>query len=431
MIDSAHTPAQEVPLATSPTPDLNDLNPFDPNLLRDPWDYYRRLSEEAPVHRDPNTGIFLISSFALVNEAIKDWETFSNRFGRVMGGSGSMPPELTEVMKEGYPPVDTMLTADPPEQKRFRKLIAKAFSVGRVEKLHDKIQAIADELIEGFPDDGAIDFVPAFAQPLSLTVIADQLGVPRAELPLFRTWTDSFVAQLGQMSDLETQIESAKMIVDFQKYFAARLEERRADPQDDIISDIVHAQVEDERPLNVSECLSILQQLLVAGNETTAATLAEGIWLLIHHPGQLELVQNDLSLVPSLVEEVLRLTTPTANMWRVTNRDVELGGVTIPKDSMCLLRYAGANRDPKIFSEPDRFNIRRENVGDHIAFGAGIHFCVGAALARKELNIGFHTLLSRFENFRMQPGAPEPEHQPNILLWGFHSLPIQLSPRAL
>ena len=342
-----------------------------------------------------------------------------------------MPTEIAEVMKEGYPPVDTMLTADPPEQRRFRTLIAKAFSVGRVEGLTPKIQAIADELIGSFAEGGAIDFVSAFAQPLSLTVIADQLGVPRAELPLFRTWTDSFVAQLGQMADLETQVASAKMIVEFQKYFVDRLEERRAKPENDILSDIVHARVDGERSLDVSECLSILQQLLVAGNETTASALAEGLWLLMNNPDQLALVQNDLSLIPNLVEEVLRLATPTANMWRVTNRDVEMGGVTIPANSMCLLRYAGANRDPEKFEDPDRFDIRRKNVSEHIAFGAGVHFCVGAALARKELNIGFRTLLSRFEGFRLQPGAAEPEHQPNILLWGFHSLPIELSPRAL
>lgn len=409
---------------------LDTLSPLDPELLRDPWHYYRRLREEAPVHRDPGTGIFLVSTYELVTEAVRDWETFSNRFGRVMGGASALPKEVVEVAKEGYPPVDTMLTADPPEQRRFRKLVNKAFSAGRVEKLEPRIQAIADELIQGFADGGAIDLTTAFAQPLSLTVIAEQLGVPREDLPTFRRWTDGFVAQLGQMADLDTQVEAAKMIVEFQRYFAERLEERRVERRDDIISDIVHATVEGERPLDVPECLSILQQLLVAGNETTASALAEGIWLLIQNPEQLALVQADLARVPALVEEVLRLATPTANMWRVTTKDTRLGGVDIPANSMCLLRYAAANRDPAKFPDPDRLDVERENLADHIAFGAGIHFCLGAALARKELNVGFRSLLERFEGFRLQPGAPAPEHRPNILLWGLESLPIELRPRS-
>ncbi len=415
--------------APNPAP-LDSLNPFDPAIMSDPWEYYQRLRDEAPVHRDPNTGITLISTYELVTEAIRDWETFSNRFGVAMGGAGSAPPEIAEVMKEGYPPVDTMLTADPPVQRRFRKLINKAFSVKRVETLGPKIQAIADELIARFADGGRIDLMKAFAQPLPLTVIADQLGVPREELPTFRRWTEGFVAQLGGMADLERQVEAAKMIVEFQHYFAAKLEERRKEPQDDIISDIVHATVEDEKPLDVPECLSILQQLLVAGNETTASAIAEGMALLIRNPDQLALVQGDLSLVPNLVEEVLRLATPTANMWRVTTKDTELGGVKIAAGSMCLLRYAGANRDPKVFPDPDRMDIQRENLGDHIAFGAGIHFCVGAALARKEMQTAFRSLLSRFEGFRFQEDAPAPVHPPNILLWGFDSLPIELTPRA-
>ncbi len=408
---------------------LDQLNPFDPELLRDPWDYYRRLREEAPVHRDPNTGIFLVSSYAAVTEAIADWETFSNRFGRVMGGA-AIPDEVAEVVKDGYAPVDTMLTADPPEQRRFRKLVQKPFSANRVARLEPRIQAIADELIEPFSGGGRIDLLAQFAQPLSLTVIAEQLGVPREDLPTFRKWSDGFVAQLGQMADVAGQVEAAKLILEFQRYFAERLEERRREPQDDIISGIVHARVEDERPLDLPECLSILQQLLVAGNETTANAVTEGIWLLIRNPDQLALVESDPSLVPNLVEEVLRLTTPTANMWRVTNRDVTLGGVDIPKDSMCLLRYAAANRDPAVFPDPDRMDVQRDNLDQHIAFGAGVHFCLGAALARKEMEVAFRNLLGRFQGFRLATGAPEPVHVPNILLWGFESLPIELDPRV-
>lgn len=409
-------------------------SPFAPEVLADPWDYYRRLREQAPVYRDPLTGIYFISSYRAVEGAVKDWEVFSNRFGVALAGgeeaahaaSSGMP----DVGEEGYAPVDTMLTADPPEQKRFRSLIAKAFSARRVNALTDRVKEIANELADGFAAEGQVELVSRFSQPLPLTVIAEQLGAPREDLHLFRKWTDGFLLQLSGMADEAGHKEAQRLIREFQVYFAARLEERRADPHQDIISDIVHATVEGERPLNVAEMLSILQQLLVAGNETTASAITEGIWLLMQNPDQLALVQQQPERIPNLVEEVLRLASPTANMWRVAKQTTELEGVEIPAGSMCMLRFAAADRDPAVFPDPDRFDITRENASEHLAFGLGIHFCPGAALARKEMASGFETLLTRFDAFELDTSSPTPSHRPNVLLWGFDSLPIKFRKRA-
>jgi cytochrome P450 len=398
-------------------------------VLTDPWDYYRRVREEAAVYREPNTGIFLISSFAAVSQVLRDWERFSNRFARAMGGLGGPPPEVLEVAKEGYPPVDTMLTADPPEQKRFRKLVNKAFSAKRVEALEARVEEIAGELVDRIEARGRAELLAEFAQPLPLTVIAEQLGAPREDLARFRKWTDGFVAQLSGVASLAGQVEAARLIVEFQHYFAARLEERRKEPHDDIISDIVHAQVEGERPLDVTEMLSILQQLLVAGNETTASAIVEGVWLLIRHPEQLARVRREPALLPNLVEEVLRLATPTANMWRICTQDSEIAGTKIPAGSICMVRFAAANRDPAQFAEPDRFDVARANAAEHLAFGMGIHHCIGAALARKEMNVAFRTLLARLDGFALDASAPAPRHRPNVLLWGFDSLPITFQRR--
>jgi cytochrome P450 len=414
---------------SAPT-ELASLNPFDPKLLADPWDYYRRVREQAPVYREPNTGVFLISSFAAVGEVLRDWERFSNRFARAMGGLGQQAPEVLEVARRGYPPVDTMLTADPPEQKRFRKLVNKAFSAKRVDALEDCVEEIANELVDRFAGRGRVELLAEFAQPLPLTVIAEQLGAPREDLARFRKWTDGFVAQLSGVADLTGQVAAARLIVEFQHYFAARLEERLEEPHDDIISDIVHAHVEGERSLDVTEMLSILQQLLVAGNETTASAIVEGIWLLIQHPDQLERVQRDPALIPNLVEEVLRLATPTANMWRVCTQDSEIAGVKIPAGAMCMVRFAAANRDPAQFLEPDRFDVTRANAAEHLAFGQGIHHCLGAALARKEMKLAFRTLLARLDGFALDASAPAARHRPNILLWGFDSLPITFRRRS-
>jgi len=323
-----------------------------------------------------------------------------------------------------------MLTADPPEQKRFRKLVNKAFSAKRVEALAGRIEAIADELVARIERRERAELLSEFAQPLPLTVIAEQLGAAREDLPKFRRWTDGFVAQLSGVADLAGQVEAARLIVEFQHDFAARLEERRKEPHDDILSDIVHADAEGEPPLDVTEMLSILQQLLVAGNETTASAIAEGMWLLIRHPEQLARVRREPALLPNLVEEVLRLATPTANMWRICTRDSEVEGTKIPAGSLCMVRFAAANRDPLQFPDPDRFDVARANAAEHLAFGMGIHHCLGAALARKELEVAFRTLLARLDGFALDPSAPTPRHRPNVLLWGFASLPITFQRRS-
>lgn len=411
-------------------PPIGQQNPFDPAVLVDPWDYYRRVREEAPVWRHPQLGIFLISSHRALLEVVKSWEVFSNRFGAVMGGARQTPVEVLAVARDGYPPVDTMLTADPPEQKRFRSLVNKAFSARRVEALEPRIAEIAHELCETIAVRGRTELLAEFAQPLPLTVIAEQLGAPRADLRLFRRWTDGFVAQLSAVADLAGQIEAAKLIVEFQRYFAARIEERRAAPQSDVISDIVHATIEGERSLDVPEMLSILQQLLVAGNETTASAICEGVWLLLQNPDQLALVRRDPGLIENLVEEVLRLATPTANMWRICRKTVAVEGVEVPAGSLCMLRFAAANRDPAQFPDPDRFDVTRANAREHLAFGHGIHHCIGAALARKEMQVGFRVLLERFADWRLAADAPPPVHKPNVLLWGLDRLDLTVRARA-
>jgi cytochrome P450 len=416
------------------TVDLAKTNPFDPAVLASPFEYYRTLRAEAPVYRDPFTGIHHVASYDLVLEVLRDFETYSNRFAPAMGGAAlaqlAGDPELAALARDSYPPVDTMLTADPPEHRRFRALVNKAFTPRRVDALETGIAALADELIDRFAGDGHFEVLSQFSVPLPLTVIADQLGVPRADLARFKRWTDGFTAQLSGLAFGEDAKEAARRIFEFQRYFAARVEEAGRAPREDILSDLVRARLEGERPLDMAEMLSILQQLLVAGNETTAAAIAEGLLLLVRHPDQLALVRADSSLVPKLVEEVLRLATPTASMFRKATRDASLGGVAIPAGSMLLLRFASANRDEARFPDPDRFDVRRANAAEHLAFGHGIHFCIGAALARREMEIAFRALLARFEDFRLSPGRPAPSHKPSVLLRGLAELHLDFAQRS-
>jgi cytochrome P450 len=409
---------------------LSSFNPFDPAVQAQPFEYNDRLVAEAPVYREANTGLILVSSYARVNQVLCDHETFSNRFMLMMGSGAKakVPDAVAEVMKGGYPPVDTMLTADPPEQRRFRSLVNKGFSMRRVGALAPRIEALTHELIDGFAKEGRVELRSKFAVPLPLTVIAEQLGVPRADLDKFKKWSDGFVAQLGGMATTEEQVEAWKLIVEFQKYFEKVLKDRAENPQADILSAVVNARVEGEAPLDIAECLSILQQLLVAGNETTASSICHGMRLLVEDPEQRALLREEPERIPNAVEEILRLSTPTANMWRVCIQDTELGGVEIPKGSAMLVRYSAANRDPAIFPDPHRFDVTRANAGEQLAFGAGVHFCLGAQLARMEMAKAFEALLERLPNPRIAQGSPPPEYPPNILLRGMTALPLEFDP---
>jgi cytochrome P450 len=287
--------------------------------------------------------------------------------------------------------------------------------------MQDLIQGVVDELIEGFIDRNQCEFMSEFAAPLPVKVIAQQLGVPQADLPKFKQWSDAFIARLSHLLTREQEIECAKQIIAFQHYFRDVIVSRQSQPQDDLITDLVQARVAGERPLDMAELLNIIQQILVAGNQTVASAIASGMLLLIQNPQQMHLLQNDLSQLENFVEEVLRMETPTAGMWRVVTQDTLLGETAIPSGSLVLVRFDAANRDPMKFQSGESLDVCRHNASNHLSFGHGIHFCLGAMLARKELKIAFERLLLLLENVRL---VQDYEYVPNILMRGLKQLHI-------
>ncbi len=411
---------------------IHEINPMAPSNLVEPWLMNRRLRDEAPVFQDPNSGIFFISRYADVVAMATDPATFSSVMpGVPTRGVGTDDPEVAAIMAEGYPNVPTMLTQDPPLQRRYRKFVDGAFSPRNLKTIEPYIDAVSNELVDSIAPVGRCEFLEAFGIPLPLSVIASQIGVPLSDLPKLRRWTEAFIGNLSQQLDTEGVRQAARGMVEFQHYFAERLEERRGSPTDDILSMVVNASIDGEKPLDNAECLSMLSQILVAGNETTAASLTEGIWLLIQNPDQYEILRNDLSpeRISAFVEEVLRYSSPSSNMFRRTTRDVTLHDVTIPENSVCFARFASANQDEAQFEDAQRFDITRSNLKDHVAFGKGIHHCLGAALARREMNGGFKVIFDRLENFRLASGAQEPQFSPNALLHGLTGLEIEFDVR--
>jgi cytochrome P450 len=406
---------------------IHEINPMHPDLLRCPALLNKRLRNEAPVFKDPSSGIYFISRFEDVVAMSQDPKIFSS----VMGGATtraveSSEPEIVKIMAEGYADVPTMLTQDPPLQRRYRKFVDGVFAPSALNALSPMIESISHELIDQFREKGKCEFLSEFGVPLPLTVIASQIGAPIEDLPKLRLWTEAFIDNLSKQGGLESRIKTAKSIIEFQHYFISRLEERRAEPREDILSKIVNASIEGDQPLNNGECLSMLNQILVAGNETTGAAMTQGILLLIQNPGQYQLILDNPSpqTISNFVEEVLRVSSPSANMYRRATQDVELHGVNIPKNSICFARFASANQDDHQFQDALRFDITRDNLKSHVAFGKGVHHCLGAALARREMNIGFKVLFERVEKFRLHLKNESPEFMPNALLHGLEKLDI-------
>jgi cytochrome P450 len=385
---------------------LADIDAGDPALLNDPYAYYARLTAEAPVFRDPKTGIVAVSSYKLIQEACAQPAIFSSAMGHLLtsGGAGALDAEEAAIMASGLPWVDTLLTADPPRHALYRRVATKAFAQRRVMAMEPAITATCHELIDRFIGRGHAELKSEFADHLPSTIIADMLGVPRADLPRFADWLHAGISRLSGLAGREQRIIAARKEIELQHYFLAAIADRRENPRDDIITDLVQAswaEAENARPLNDAELYGILQQLFNAGQETTAHSIVYAIYQLFQHPQQLAALRADPALMRNAIEETLRHLSPTNNMWRVVAQDTALGGVDLHAGETMLLRFGAGNRDSAVFAAPDQFDIHRANARDHLSFGHGVHLCLGAALARVEMRAALPVLLERLENLRV------------------------------
>jgi cytochrome P450 len=274
-----------------------------------------------------------------------------------------------------------------------------------------------------------VELVREFAIPLPMTIIAEQLGVPLDDMDRFKEWSDATVLPMGGMLDEAERERCAAKQVEMQHYFAERIEERRALPREDLLSDMVTARLAGERPLDVPELLSICAQFLVAGNETTTKLITATVQLLCQHPDQLTAVRDDPDLARGAVEESLRMESPVQTMFRTATRHTELHGVRIPAGGRVVLLIGAANRDPATFPDPDRFDIRRANARFNLGFAHGEHYCIGAALARSEADIAVRTLLSELPNLHLND-RNDFRHESSWTHRGLRALHLDFEPRA-
>ena len=415
--------------------DLRTFNPFDPATLQCPWPHYAKMRAEEPVLRVDSLGMYFVTRHDLVSEVIRDVTSFSSQFGTTaMPLAPEARAKMAEVIAEGYPRVSTMLSADPPAHTRYRRLVSKAFTPRAIADLEPVIRAVTTRLIDSWIETGTIEFVTQFGVPLPVEVIAKALNVPDDRLADFKRWSDDSIAGIGTNLSIDDRIEAERGVNEFQHYFAAAIEQRKANPLGDLLSNLLNARIDDDDPdvtdkraLDMPEMLSIVQQLLVAGNETTTKMLTEMMRLLAEHPDEWAKVKADPTRIPAIVEETLRLSTPTQGMWRIATRDVELAGVHIPKGSRVVVVFCSANRDEAVFEDPDTFDPDRDRLNEHIAFGKGTHYCVGANLSRLEGRVALEELTRRLESFSLPPSNDFAYH-PSFMLRGLVKLDLDIVP---
>ena len=422
-----------------------DFDPRRDEVQQCPFPHYAALREGPPVHVLPgewvgrgDERVYAVSRFDLVTQVLTDWHTFSSKFG----SSQAIPPEdvmlkVREIMSKGWPRPATMLTADPPVHTRFRRLVSKAFTPKRVQDLAPDVLRICEGLVDAFDtaERATIDLIPTFCVPIPTSTVALALGVPEERFADFKRWADASVAPIGRQLDMDGWIGFAEGVVELQQYFAAEFEHRMDHPKDDLLTALLEARLDpaddiEGGPLQMAELLSIVQQLQVAGSETTASLIADAIVLLDDHPDEWERIAADPDRAGRVVEECLRLASPNQGLFRIVTRDTELGGVPIPQGSTLWVLYGSANRDEAMFgADAADFDADRDKVQQHVAFGKGVHYCVGAPLARLEATIALQVLTRRFSKIRpVDPSALR--YGPSWILRGLTSLPVELTPRG-
>lgn len=410
------------------------LDLYSEALWEDPFPAFARLQRHHPVYPIHQAGMgrdmFVITGRKAIIDILLDPDRFSSRFYEILSGGSAPNPEAARIYAGGFPEVDVMLTTDPPAHSRFRSLVNKAFGPRRINAMQAKIEEAADFLIDGFAARGSCDFIEEFAAPLPIYMISDVLGIPRSIHKRFREWSDAYAVRNGQMGTPEEEVAAAQLIVECQHYLNGLVQVRKAVPGEDMISDIVHARETGEEPLNDIEILAILQQLLIAGNETTRSALIGMMANLLSNPALLHRLYDDRGLIPAAVEETLRYETPASTTWRIAREDVEIEGTAIPAGSIIMARLDAANRDGDHFEEAQAFTLDRRNTKTHLTFGQGIHFCIGHMLARRELTIALTRLLDRLPGMSLIDGLSDLRIHSSVQFRTMRALHIGFAPQA-
>ena len=382
-----------------------DFDPLSPAQRESPYAVYAEARARAPVFFAERFGFWVVTRHEDVLRVLKDGRTFSNR-DALTSSHVDLPPEVQAVLDEGWPEMPVIIDTDAPLHTAIRGLVTKAFTPRRVSEMAPRIRELAVELIDALRPAGEADIVRGFAWPLPLTVVGEMLGVPRGDLPRLHEWSVHWLRLKQPGATLDQQLEWARSTVELQRYFMRLLDERDRDPGDDLTSALLEASRGIEPPLSRDAIMGVPLDLVVAGHVTVTRAIGNALVLILGEPGRADELRGDPSLIASAVEEILRLESPAQGLFRTTTTDVEIGGVTLPAGARVMVHYGSANRDDEVFACPADYDPRRVGLNRHLAFGKGVHFCIGAPLARLELTIALELLLERLPGLRLAGEGP-------------------------
>jgi cytochrome P450 len=380
------------------TPVLEGFDPLEPEQVGEPFAWLARAREEMPVFYIPKLDVWCLTRMEDVLTAFKDTERFSNTHAEV----GTPPPELASELPDGHPVAHSLDSLDPPQHTRVRKLAQRAFTPRHLSAREDEIAAICQGLVDEFIGLGTTDLVASFTTHIPVRVIAALLGMSQDDAPAMKEWTDDwFQIWLGD-DPPDVRAQRWQRTIEFDRFIRAFVEDRRANPREDLTSSLVHAVSDDGEPsLTTFEVVCVIAGIVAAGSDTTSILLAHAVWLMLTNPGTWERVTADPSLIPRVVEETVRLRNPVRGLRRVTTCPVHLGDADIPEGATLYVHVGSANRDASIFERAEEFDIDRPDLSEHVGFGKWTHFCLGAPLARLEARIALEILVGRFPRLRL------------------------------
>lgn len=414
---NSHDMPGRSPRGSVPQGDL--YNPLDPRFVTDPHPFLHRLRREDPVHWNPVLNVWVLTAYAEVFKALHDdrlssdmrhWDHYKQFFFR--GGDPSGP--VTQTFSKW------MLQVDPPEHTRLRALATKTFTPRAVGRMRPYIDEMTHRLLDKVAGAGEMDLVNELAYPLPIAVVASMLGVPEEDHEKMKAWTEGMLPSFAPSMSAEALDNSNEAVTAFRDYFCNLVKKRSQEPRDDLLSALIAVYEAGDR-LSEDELLSTCILLMFAGHISTTQLISDTILWLANNPEQLEMLKLDPGLIEGAIEESLRYTSPTQMVYRVALEDMEIGGKSVKKNQLVILSLAAANRDPAQFSDPDRFDIIREN-NRHIALGHGTHYCMGAALGRLEGEVAVGVIVNRLPNIRVDHDSITRE--PNIIFRSLKSMRI-------
>lgn len=396
---------------------FNHLAPPD---LHDPYPLYERLRREQPVVYNPIFDLWFVTRHEDVVAIVKDPARFSS--ADILKPLHPVAPEALAVLGD-HVNVYPLLSGDPPMHTRVRNLVSKAFTPSQVAALEPRVRAIAAELVDALSGEGRADLIRRFAYPLPMRLTAEMFGMRASDMDDVKRWCDEETLFLMAPIPPERQVECARGVAAYRRFLRALVEDHRASPRGDLVDALLDAQHEGEIPLSTDEIVGALNVMIFAGHETTTNMIGTTLLHLLRRPGTWQALRDDPALIPGVVEEGLRFDAPVQGMTRTVTEATELGGVALPKGAKVFVVFASANRDPACAADPDRFDLRRSPPPQHLAFGRGPHFCLGALLARLEGRVALEVLTERLPNARLVSDEA-PTYLPNLVHRGPTALQV-------